>query len=535
MDESKTNVGYAHAERLDNHEALMRRIDRGVRVTFLLSVLAMPVSYLAQIVLARGSQDAVGIYGGILLWAGFVQSFFYLGGNAVLIKFLPEISPDRRFPFLISYSGMILGFTLLGVLLFTLVPYLSNTVLGHAMGNFLFALLLVIALVNIYQQIILSSLKACLELVKAQILTRVTTIGYLLAFSTFLIFAKPWFLKHLLILIAAVHIVVVLVPLLLGMYFLKRNLRPDWGSLRWHLPRGFWRFTLMTQISSVVNFFSSRFDQILVLIYASISGLGIYFVMAQLAAAIQLISGFFLESMLPALINILAQAGRDAARSAYYRGARLNQVIVTSTALMLLCFHSVILSTFGAQYPAHWQVLVVLVLFSGINSLGTLNAYLLTGTGKVDLVVICQALQVGTFVVLFQILGGKNSLLSLALAQGLAMTVGVLATVVATTRGLGMGLRVPREFWASLATLLGATAALLLTRGLSILECLLLFLASQTTFLVLAGYHWPEIRSILSLFRLRDMGQRSEQYENRIFIGDPIPPSVVPKIRGQEQ
>ena len=41
-----------------------RRIDQGIRMTFLLSFLAMPLSYLTLVILAHTSSEAVGIFNG---------------------------------------------------------------------------------------------------------------------------------------------------------------------------------------------------------------------------------------------------------------------------------------------------------------------------------------------------------------------------------------------------------------------------------------------------------------------------------------
>ena len=78
---------------------------------------------------------------------------------------------------------------------------------------------------------------------------------------------------------------------------------------------------------------------------------------------------------------------------------------------------------------------MTLVLFTGLASnLELMNAYLLTALGKVELVLGCQLFQVVVFVVSFNLLkrGNSLSLWMLAIAQGIAMTAGLIATIIAT-------------------------------------------------------------------------------------------------------
>lgn len=512
------------------HSTMMRQIDHGIRVTFLLSVLAVPVSYLTQVVLARTSHEAVGLFAGVLLWAGFVQCFYYFGGNPVLIRYLPIVPAPQRPSFLLSYGAMVLGLTLLGMLFFSFVPDLFRSFAGPTMGGYVFPLFFLVALVTIFYQVAVTALKALLELAVAQVLIRVSTVGYLVVFGTFFFIARDWFQLHMFAVIAAAYLAVLTLSSSLAWFYLVRALRSGAAPLRWYVPEGFWRFSLLTQASSIVNFFASRLDQVLVLAYGSISGLGIYFILVQLAAAIQLISGFFLDGLFPALSNVLTRVGPEAARAVYYQGARFNQVIITTSALLLLCFHKTILSTFGAQYPNYWPVFFVLVVFSGLNSMGTLNAYLLIGTGRMDLLLYCQGLQVTMFLVLFQLLNAKQSLFMLALANGLAMSGGLLATIVATLRLLPFELRIPREFWASLVTLLMATGVAAWAGPSSLAGSVFLFVITEALFLVLGGYRRKEILCLVSLVRLPGTSERGSPHAAKIFRWPLAEPCAVGNI-----
>lgn len=522
----------------DHHVDVSRRIDQGIRMTFLLSFLAMPLSYLTLVILAHTSSEAVGIFNGILLWAGFAQSFYYFGGNAVIIRFVPLTPPPKRFSFIVSYSVLTIIFTIVGVLPIAYFPHLLDSALGVSTNKTVFPALLAIALTSTLLQILLSALKASLELTLAQVLLRVCTVGSFILFGLFFVVSRSWFIKYQDSIITGVYIGLVLITLVAGTYYARRTLKPEPNFPRWFVPEGFWRFSGMTQLSSLLNFLSSRLDQILVLAYAGISGLGIYAVLSQLAFAIQTVSGFFLESMLPVMTNIMARSGMDAVRMVYSRGARLNQVIVTGCSLVLLCLGGVALSAFGGIYKEYWLVLMTLVLFTGLASnLELMNAYLLTALGKVELVLGCQLFQVVVFVVSFNLLkrGNSLSLWMLAIAQGIAMTAGLIATIIATRGLLSFKLRVPREFVAAAFVMAGTTGITVWAHPMGLGSSLMLLSISFILFFVLGGYRWPEIIVLVSLFRMRRSGNHGSKPEDFILsMHSPIPISKEMEPRRQK-
>ncbi|HET9400058.1 MAG TPA: hypothetical protein VFO34_03820 [Candidatus Acidoferrales bacterium] len=482
----------------DHTSDIQTRVTRGVRTTFLLSLLSVPVGYLTQIFLARTSTEAVGIFGAVVLWSTFAQSFYYFGGNAVVIRYFPGLASNQQSQFLRSYTMLLLALTVPGVFLLFRTSLHSKLTTG-TLANFSVALYLAIALVNVYQQLYISALKAMLDLEVAQVLSRVTTLGQFGLYGVMFFFGRKWFLSHLVLTIIAGHLFFVGLSLLLAVYFLFRRLPVRSIGRLWRFPPGFWKFSFLTELSTLVSFLYGRIDQVVVLIYASISGLGIYYVLSQLSSSIQLLSTFFLDSIFPAIASVHVRLGAGATRQLYRRSARINQLIVTGSCLVILSFHSLVLATFGRDYRNYSAVLIVLVAFSGLNSLGTLNAFTLTGTGKIGMLIWSQSSQVLAFVALFGVFHGGDSLLRLALAQGVAMTLGLLVTIIAVRIQPQLRIGVPREFWASAAAISGTVLFLLKGQRFgSIWSAAGLFIAAFGLFLLLGGYTRGELASLLA-------------------------------------
>src|SRR6266403_2455495 len=93
-------------------ERQRRHLISGMRWTLWLSVLSAPCGYITTVLLARVDPAVVGTYGLLSLYIGLTSIFLFFGGNGVAIKFLPELPPEKRLPFLTSYFLMILAATL---------------------------------------------------------------------------------------------------------------------------------------------------------------------------------------------------------------------------------------------------------------------------------------------------------------------------------------------------------------------------------------------------------------------------------------
>lgn len=480
--------------------SLPRHLAVGVPTSFLISLTAMPIAYLAQVALARSSQEAVGTFAAIVLTVAFVSSFFYFGGSSVIIKYLPEILVHRRPAFLLSFGAVVACVTAIGLLVVVLWSTTSGLPGQDLAGRF--GLLLVpLAVISLLQDLSLAGLRAEMKLVQAYVFARIPTLGYCLVFGGLLICSPTWFRLHAGLVVVVVYLALTLVSFSLALLCLARQLMSETTfSLAWYLPQGFWRFAGVVQVSSVVGFLQGRVDQVLVLFYSGVVGLGLYFVLVNLAMLIHMISGHLLEAVFPVLVNAAARRGMDGLRDVYYYAARVNQLIVTSVALALLCLHASVLSAFGPQYLENRLVLILLVLFAGITSVGSLNAYALVGNGKPHKVLVCQLVQLVVFCTLFYAFDARNSLLALSAAQGMAAIIGLAGTILAVRRP-GFDLRLTREFWASLVVLLGVAGVCALAAPLTLAPGVALLGGAGVLFAVLGGYRWSEVLTLAETVR----------------------------------
>src|SRR5579872_3695387 len=175
--------------------AQRQRILSGMRWTVWLSAISLPFSYGTTIVLARTSQEAIGTYGLLSVYIGVVLGLFYLGGDAVAIKFLPELNTDKRTSFLASYYGVVCLATVPWMIVALLWPAGLHYLFGSGGSRSFQLFLIVISPLCILSSLVGAALKGTLEITWAQIIVRMVTIGSFAIYIT-LYFADQSFLAR---------------------------------------------------------------------------------------------------------------------------------------------------------------------------------------------------------------------------------------------------------------------------------------------------------------------------------------------------
>ena len=90
-------------------EQLLKNSAVGAKWTLGLSLAVMPLSYATNIILARISPEALGTYGFLAVLISVVAAFFMFGGSQVIVRFLPQLAPEKKSAFLFSYAVLALG------------------------------------------------------------------------------------------------------------------------------------------------------------------------------------------------------------------------------------------------------------------------------------------------------------------------------------------------------------------------------------------------------------------------------------------
>ena len=110
----------------DPNAALLTTVRRralfGIRSALVLTVAALPLSFVTNVALGRISPEVLGTYGAIQILIGTSFTFLVFGGANVFTRFVPALPDEERFAFLGSYAVAVLGVFVTLAVLAALLP-----------------------------------------------------------------------------------------------------------------------------------------------------------------------------------------------------------------------------------------------------------------------------------------------------------------------------------------------------------------------------------------------------------------------------
>jgi O-antigen/teichoic acid export membrane protein/ribosomal protein S18 acetylase RimI-like enzyme len=482
--------------------ALRVRIVSGMRWTLWLSVLAAPFSYGTSIILARTGPEVIGTYGLLIVYIGLVSSLFYFGGDAVVIKFVPELEPGIRLAFLASYFL---------VTTLALAPWLAAASLWPEKLHYLFGdragarfqlLVLYLAPIYIIFSLIVAALKATLDMRWAHTLLRVLTIGAFLLYSTLFLGARALLKNHYVGLIWGIYLSLAVLASMLGLWRLLHleGWRRGWRSLHFFLPRGFWRYTLSLEQVSAINFLTQRLDLILVLNFGGLAVLGKYVAIITLAEIIRAANRLFLDTLLPSLTNLLASRNLTAASELFSTNLRILFAVNLAATCALMFVVGPITALLGPQYSSLRTTFVLMIMWVGLSAPGGIGGTLLTSAGKQQRAVWVGLGQLGLYTALFLSLWPRWQLLGAVAACGVSLLLSNIGLLAVAKRSAHIRFSAAADYLRMAVVVLAAAAASLLGGPLGIALGLVVWAGSVALFLALANYGFEECSNLLACF-----------------------------------
>ena len=429
-------------------------IVRGLRWSFWLNVVTLPMSFVTNLVLGRASPDVLGLYSAIQIFIAGFQTFLIFGGNAVFTRFVPAMPRERRFSFLLSYVVIALGIVasvwcagmlfargalesllarfgspapvmVLGVMVSVVVwAFCSHFLYGvERAPRAAFALKSVVFGYFVFALSCRTPLGPAMLGAPARWLWIVTTIDYALA-----ALLAAWFVVRL-----------------------------DGTALRlspgWFLPAGFASVVIYTHLGTVVEFVYSSLSPSMVLLWLDTASLGRLTAALRWVVLVALLPGMLVTVVAPKLARLDADGRRDEALRQARSSVRLADLAVVPSVLALIAFAPQWMAFFGEGYLPYAGLLRLAALSAVFGptvyigggvaiALGALRAYL---SASIAYVVASVILNV-TLIPRYGLIGA---------AAATAVSSGVQAAAVALAIGR-LGYRPPRT--TVLGVLFGAGA-----------------------------------------------------------------------------
>ncbi len=407
---------------LELPENLRRPALRGIRWTLWLSAAAVPFSFGTRILLARMGPHVLAVYGLLLVYINFVSAFFLLGGNAVVIRYLPAVPRPRQPAFLRSYAAVTAAWLALWMLPAWLAPGWLRLLFGSLATARLCREAVLLAPLVILFSLSLAALKSLMEIDRAQVLYRLVTIGSFGAYGLLFLLARQNFRRHPAAWIGGVYFSLVAIAGALALLRLRARL-PRTTRRRWHLPSGFWRFTFSLESVSMLGFFAAELDMLFVLHSGGLRRLGGYVAVMTLGLALVPLLKLLLESLMASLTNALALGDLRAGGALVAAYARLLLPAILLFGAGLAAWAPLWLSILGAAYTGLSLALVLAACGAMIYGLNCLAGSLLSAMGFPQSELIAKLASIGAFVAAFFPLWRRDGLLGAVAAWCLAQAV----------------------------------------------------------------------------------------------------------------
>jgi len=477
------------------------RVFSGMRWAFWLSALAAPFGAATNLLLARVSPEVIGVYGLLSVYVGLFTSLLYFGGDAVIIRFIPEAEQRDRVPFLFSYGGINLLYLALFVAIVWLWPQLVSSFLGSTIDQHTAVLLVCMAPVPIFFQMAIAALKGLLEITASQLLAKSLTLlsfvcyGALVAVKQSLLIEHPWLLLWGIYFGCAAGLAV------FAVFRICRTC--SLASLHFYLPKRFWRYALDTQAVSVANFLSGRLDYTLIAGLAGIETLGRYVAIMVFATSLTLVASLFMDTLLPSLLNMLAAQNKEGAIQVFLTHMRILFLVVVLGSCFLIAFAPNIVRLMGASYSDLAALLIAGILPLSLAVPGAYGGTLLASVDQQRLAIWANLLKALIFCAMFFSLRRLNLLYAAVLANGLA-TLGSSVTLIVLARACAPFYPSIINLWISAACVECTVATIALYRlPLEPAAATGIWLLSAAFFMYFGGYRLPELRQLFQIYLIR--------------------------------
>ncbi len=481
---------------------MRRSIVSGMRWTFWLSALSVPFSFGTSIILARVAPEVIGTFGLLQIYIGVVSVFFFLGGNAVLIKFIPELDRDGRVSFFLSYFVLNCIALIPWLIAATKWPGALRYFFGEGHTGPVWVFLLYLSPLYILYSASLAALKGMLELKWAQVLDRLVTIGSFGIYATLFLAARSVLARHYTGVIWGAYLSLVLLVAFGALRrFLRLNAGFQWKQLHFQLPTGFWRYTLSLQGNSMLGFFTSRLDYLLLLYFGGLTLLGKYVALMALLLPISKVTSFFLDSLLPSLTNTLARHDLTSARELVEICIRVVVPASLCMAGLLVFFAHPAILLLGSKYEGLERLLWIGAPFAVVQAVNSITATILSACGRPDYDTLSKLLRIGLFVLLFFPLWHRYQLLGAVLTWGVCEVFYHCVSLYFALRTATFRFRFLRTYVPAILVLV--SLPMLTSRvmqSLPLPACFGIFLGVVALYFFVAGYTIGEIRALTRFF-----------------------------------
>jgi len=336
--------------------AARRRAVLGVRAALLLNVLALPLSFVTNMILGRISPEALGAYGAVQLFVGSAFTFLVFGGANVFTRFVPALEARDRIAFFRGYGAVVAVAFGAAVACALVVPGAAAWVLrrlGDPPAMVAIALLAASAVAAMTGW----HLYADRESTSAVAVEKLIVFGFFVIALTALTGAGEPLRRGDTSFLWRGALIVYVVAAAVALFRLTRT--PGFAARRrgWLLPPGFWSVAAYTHVDTLVTYVYVALAPSVIVLWVDLRTLG--FLHAALRYTV-LLAGFPVAVMAvlgPELRRLVAGGDREEASRQASFAVQVGMLVLAPIVLGLIAFAEPAMAIFGPNFAAQADVL----------------------------------------------------------------------------------------------------------------------------------------------------------------------------------
>jgi len=338
--------------------------------------------YGTNLFIGRIDPSLVGIYTLFYLVIQLIPTFLLFGGEAAIIKFLPEIDEEKKFSYVVSYLCLIILIGAVAIFIIWRFSQVLQLLLGETQTTFVPRFTIVMIPILLIQWVMISILES-------QIDTKIATFGInipqILTFFAVIGLFK-WinsenfsrFIFYILLFSYIVNFPYLCVKFY--QLFLKK-VRPRFNFF---FPKNFLRFSSIVYITVVFVFIFQKIDLILVAKHLSTAELGIYRVATLIAELVRWFPILFHRTFFPLFSNLYSKKNTKELRDFYFKVLKINVLISFCIGFLILLFGDAFLFLLRREYIDGSFAMQLLSVTYLLTSVSMVNSALIPVLGKVE-------------------------------------------------------------------------------------------------------------------------------------------------------
>jgi O-antigen/teichoic acid export membrane protein len=472
---------------------------KGAKWIIIMFSLAMPLTYMLQVILGRLGPEFLGTYSTIQVFLQSLVTFVVFGGTAVLSNFIPKAnSNDSIARFVYTYFLILVISMIIFFITLYCFPSLIKSLFDRDISKLFFGFIILFSFVHLVSHFIQNVLNGFIEIKLFSILLRLPTLGSVIVLSFVVVFFNEYFKENYFILILISLLIPEVLALIIGAYSVLKRLTLK-KNIRLYLPNGFWAFSFTIYAGKFFVYAFANVEKLFVLKLGGVRELGLFQAVVSIWSLIDLFPQLLLNVFVPMFSSYIAQNDKTNIKKSYMFIEKYSILLGVSSALFIICFSKHLLSAFGKNYMDNYKWLLVLGTASSFATLSYINLPLMLSTERNKENILNGTLRLSVQIIFTFAFIGTLNIMGIVIAKAISIVIAQIIPIYVVCKKLPYDIKISPKYFMGIAVVALCSIMFYMLKLDNFIYCMLLFAISFITFIVSADFHLNDFKYLLKM------------------------------------